>query len=436
LVVLWGVRCRVSRGSRKHMWILVLMILIMPFEMSPYLAISDSFLGTIPDFTVIKALGMMGLVWSGVQMGLGRASWKQLASPQTWAFLLFVLAALFAGLANGALAQPLTRLLAIVCLLPVVVIAARREADLRKALVTSALISVLIFPYAYRQMLRFGGRLGVGLYEPNYLALALVLLLPLLVAFARDERVRWRRLAWWFGAGIVCLEVVLTGSRGGFLGLVVVAALIVLKLARHRLAAFAVAGVVAALFVAVPTTLRERLTATVGEGPELTGVRVSTHVRLDILKAGLRMVVDNPVTGVGLGNFRRASGAYGAEVERIAHNTYLQVAAELGLPALAAFLAVLFTTWGSLRRAQRYATAAGNVRLRNASTALEIGIIGWAVSAVFLSAQFEKFFWLVVFLSVPLERIARRQRRPLRSRMTSRSLLDPVSTEVRATDRR
>jgi O-antigen ligase len=408
------------------MWILVFMILIMPFEMSPYLSISRSFLGIIPDFTVIKAVGMVGLVWSGVQIGLGRVSLKQLASHQTWAFLLFVFAAAFSGLASGALAQPLTRLVAIVCLLPLVVIASRKEADLRKALVTSGLIAVLIFPYAYRQMRRFGGRLGVGLYESNYLALALVLLLPLLVAFARDERVRWRRLAWWVGAGVVCLEIVLTGSRGGFLGLVVVAALIVLKLARRRFAALAIAGVATVLLLTLPNPLQERLMATVGEGPDRTGANASTLVRLDILKAGVRMIVDNPITGVGLGNFKEVSGQYGVEVPHIAHNTYLQVAAELGLPTLAAFLAVVFTTWRSLRRAQRDAAAAGNVRLRSASIALEVGIIGWAVSAAFLSAQFEKFFWLVVFLSVPLERIAHRQWRATRSRTVSVPLQGPM----------
>ena len=35
------------------MWLLALMILIMPFEASPYLYIAPNFLGVFPDFTVI-----------------------------------------------------------------------------------------------------------------------------------------------------------------------------------------------------------------------------------------------------------------------------------------------------------------------------------------------------------------------------------------------
>ena len=46
------------------MWLLLLIILIMPFEMSPYLYISPSFLGISPDFTVIKLLGMLGFAWA------------------------------------------------------------------------------------------------------------------------------------------------------------------------------------------------------------------------------------------------------------------------------------------------------------------------------------------------------------------------------------
>ncbi len=41
------------------MWILLLMIAVMPFEMNPYLTISQSFLGLLPNFTVIKLLGIV-----------------------------------------------------------------------------------------------------------------------------------------------------------------------------------------------------------------------------------------------------------------------------------------------------------------------------------------------------------------------------------------
>jgi hypothetical protein len=35
------------------------------------------------------------------------------------------------------------------------------------------------------------------------------------------------------------------------------------------------------------------------------------------------------------------------------------------------------------------------------------GLIGFLVAGTFISAQYEKWFWLVVFLSIAVERLAR-----------------------------
>ena len=66
--------------------------------------------------------------------------------------------------------------------------AVRTETDLRRVLKAMVLAYVLVFPYALRQMLRFGERLGSGLYETNYLATILVMLVPLAFVFASQER--------------------------------------------------------------------------------------------------------------------------------------------------------------------------------------------------------------------------------------------------------
>lgn len=57
--------------------------------------------------------------------------------------------------------------------------------------------------------------------------------------------------------------------------------------------------------------------------------------RLYTWKGTLKMALQNPVVGTGIGTFEKAYPAY-AEVgfTRLAHNTYLEIAAEAGLPAL------------------------------------------------------------------------------------------------------
>ena len=393
------------------MWILLVMIFLMPFEANPHLLISDSFLGLFPRFTAIKLVGLIGLAWSVFSALASGARVGLLDSKQVKVFLVFLGIVASVSIVNGAALMTVTRLLAIVCLLPLVLIAVRTEADLWRTLKACVLVMILVFPYAYRQMLRFGGRLGVGLYETNYLALILVLLIPLAFVFFRQERVAWKRSLWLAGMGVLLLELVLTASRGGFIALLVGGGLLCLRLLKRPV--LALSGMSCLLFVllvVVPNPLAERLLASGSSlGAADGGVAASNRERVATIRAGMRMIRAHPLTGVGLGKFKDNFEAYGEERPHIAHNTYVELGAELGLPALAAFLLLAYVTDRSLRRSQRLARAARNVRLRDLAIGLQAGLAAFLVGAVFLSAQYEKFFWLVLFLSIRMEWLARRQ---------------------------
>ena len=118
--------------------------------------------------------------------------------------------------------------------------------------------------------------------------------------------------------------------------------------------------------------------------------------------------------GVGLGSYRAAEPAYATqtvnlnfaqfivEFRQLAHNMYLQVAAELGLFGLVLFLTILTLP---LRLAAR--TLA---RFERASAELEFlvrglfaGVVGMLAAYLFLSADLEKPLWLMLGLlaSVP-----------------------------------
>ncbi len=388
------------------MWILLAMIAIMPFEQNPYLYISESFLGVFPDFTMIKLLGLVGLGWAVFEAMTGRVRLGLLESSQGRAFFLFLVSVVFAGIIGGAGLRPLTRLISIICFFPLVLAVVQAERNLRLALGAAGSIMILTFPYGYRQVLRFGGRYGVGLYETNYLALALVLVLPITFVLSRLTTTGWRRMFWTAGTGILLLEIILTGSRGGFLGLLVISTLISIRFLKQRALAFVVLTCLLIITIVFPTTLGYRLRASgLDSDVQDAGTRASDETRLEVLKAGLRMIQANPLTGVGLGNFKPSTTAYGAQSSVIAHNTYLQIAAELGLPALMAFMWLLSVTYVSLTRSQHLAASVDRPDLANLAIAMRVGLTGWMISAFFLSAEFEKFFWLMVFLSICLERI-------------------------------
>jgi len=73
-------------------------------------------------------------------------------------------------------------------------------------------------------------------------------------------------------------------------------------------------------------------------------------IRFELWKRSLKMTEDYPLTGVGVGNFYRTNVHYkdnslGRWDSENTHNYYLQVLAELGVPGLLLFLALLFSLY-------------------------------------------------------------------------------------------
>jgi O-antigen ligase len=125
-------------------------------------------------------------------------------------------------------------------------------------------------------------------------------------------------------------------------------------------------------------------------------------------EAGLRMIETHPLFGIGLGNFKPVMRWYappGTEWSSIAHNTFIEVAAELGLPALGVFVGILVFAYRSLGRAGRQARIAGDRMMYLAALGLQAGFVGYLVGACSVSAEYTKLFWLVIFLSTCLFRL-------------------------------
>jgi len=117
------------------------------------------------------------------------------------------------------------------------------------------------------------------------------------------------------------------------------------------------------------------------------------------------MIAAYPLTGVGLGNFKAAMVSYkdpNEPIISIAHNTYLEIAAEMGVPTLVLFLALIGISCASLERARRRALRLRSALLGQMALGMEAGVFGFAVSIFFLSAEYQKLFWLVILLSMGL----------------------------------
>jgi putative inorganic carbon (HCO3(-)) transporter len=162
----------------------------------------------------------------------------------------------------------------------------------------------------------------------------------------------------------------------------------------------------------LPTDLGTRALATIfqdsGELP--AGLEQSNRAHMALFWAALRMIGDSPLIGVGPLNFKSLSTLYtGLDQGNIAHNSFLEVAAEFGLPALGVFVLLLGATFRTLGRATRLTGSREARELAGWAEGVRSGLTGFLVAGCFISAQYEKVLWLAVFLTIVLGALAGRR---------------------------
>jgi putative inorganic carbon (HCO3(-)) transporter len=197
----------------------------------------------------------------------------------------------------------------------------------------------------------------------NVMAGNLVILLPLslaLILFAWRELPRWAGISAALISMVVLGMLVLTQSRGGLIALGVV--LVVLLVLRFRFGwlAIPIAGVGAGLLIHYLGI--EPVFDTLSSGVSLGGF----EGRVEIWSRAIYMTQDFPFTGIGMGLFGEVADllypfflAAPGSIPH-AHNLLLQIAVDLGIPGLIAWLAIFLTLTVSAWQVFRSSRIAGD----------------------------------------------------------------------------
>jgi O-antigen ligase len=231
--------------------------------------------------------------------------------------------------------------------------------------------------------------------DPNYFTAIALLWLPLAFYLARTLGSRWQKLFCWGCFLTTLLATTLAASRGGFLGLIA-GILFMVGRSPQRVRSFVLIMLLAVpLLTLAPSSPLRRLT-----DPTYSD-REAEYSRVVVWKAGLRMLQAHPLMGVGLDKFWFRVGEYQDQpnvIFSLAHNTYLQVAAELGLLGFLPFLAIIVSTYRLLGQAARRVDPS---LLSRAAVALQAGLVAWLVGVFFITGL-QRTFWLLVGLAIAL----------------------------------
>lgn len=243
--------------------------------------------------------------------------------------------------------------------------------------------------------------------NPNDLAAITLFPLGMAAGIGYVERVKIWRLAGLIGVGVLALTIMLTQSRGAMLAIGVSALLLPLssnKKGRDLVLLILLVGVAA---LVAPRGVWQRLAGltnlSVQSGMKDVDPEGSAESRWQLWQIAFSTIKQNPVTGVGAGMMpttnrwealRRKEG-WGVRGTRDTHSTYLRLAAEMGIPGLAIFLAMWASLLVHVRRSRKKIR---HLRPKEHQLLLfmELAIISFLVASIFGTYFLIQFSYLTI----------------------------------------
>ena len=259
------------------------------------------------------------------------------------------------------------------------------------------------------------GRIGGGAaYDPNDLALLMVTTLPIAVIQGLSSSSWYWKIVCFGGGALNLIGLIATQSRGGFLGLIALGGfMLFIKIPgiskRRLILLLSILGILFGTYLG--TAYKERIRTIFEEG---VFALTAGSGRIVVWKQTLFISKDHPIFGVGPRAFYAAYGNYletgkfKGELNRealggmwrTAHNSFLLVLTEMGIPGLLIFMAINIRSFRNLNRAKALSLErdpANIIGMR--ATSLQMALVGFLVCAFFLSQSYNAIIYLFCFLS-------------------------------------
>ena len=247
-------------------------------------------------------------------------------------------------------------------------------------------------------------------YDSNELALIIVTVFPYALWKIFGSRGLTKVIAI-CACGAMIISLMKTGSRGAFLGMLGISMITLFSLHALdrrvflKLMLFYLLGGVF-VFLVGTSQYWERILTIIN--PEQDYNLTSPGGRMAVWMTGLELFMENPILGIGIDGFIRAEGlthlARGGKWSA-AHNSFLQVLAELGLPGLVAYCSIIWITVKGIREARRKLIASQGVPLSSDNGILIANQIlaswaGFLICGFFLSMAYATVFFAILAFSL------------------------------------
>jgi O-antigen ligase len=237
---------------------------------------------------------------------------------------------------------------------------------------------------------RVRGRGGAIFGNPNDMALYLVSMVPLTLALGFNARSLIRKSIYFASAILIVAAIILTYSRAGFLGLIVALTFFAWRATPRRRGQVLLAGCfIAAILLIIFPSYAVRLASIFFPSLDPVG---SSDARRGELFRSIYVALRHPLLGVGMGNYAPEMSYIG----KVTHNSYTQVAAEMGIAALVLYTSFIVSPLRKLGQIARETFAArADSHFHYLAIGLQAALLAYMVSSFFASVA---YYWNVYYL--------------------------------------
>jgi hypothetical protein len=247
----------------------------------------------------------------------------------------------------------------------------------------------------YRVSIEIVGMFG----NPNDMALFLVIITPIPIALGLASKYKLFKLLYFTAAGMMIAGNFVTQSRGAFLGLIAMAAVLIWKLGRkQRFKSILISLIIGASVITVaPGNYWLRILSIFVPSLDQVG---SSDQRTELLIKSIWVTLQNPF-GIGIGNFP-VFGTMNLET----HNAFTQISSEIGWVALVAYVILMVSPLRKLAVIERQMVAREDFSwIYYLSIGVQASIVTYMVSSFFAPVAYNWYVYYLIAYAVCLCRI-------------------------------
>ena len=373
-------------------------------------------------FSAIKLISAIAFGCAIVNYLLFRPHQRFVRSSQNMLIVLFIVISLlsvFVAISPSRTLERLPKLLRVIALYFIVINFIRSDKHFHWALWLFVIGGFLSTLYGFFDPAQTTGRFEGSLGQSNYYALSMVPRIPLALALISSQKKYVNKIFLVIMIMTIGYGIILSGSRGGMLSLGL--ALILYAVLQNKKVLWI--GLISIFVIVGIFVMPQEIKMRVGliDAPSNSDLGNSTDRRLTYQVYGADLFQQHPILGIGLDGFAEAyaQSEYRFNIQskslRVAHNTYLEIAAGTGVIGLLVFLSILGSAlYLSLKYSQtKYKIV--NPYLTKISVGLFSALGGYFLGMLVGSRQYDKTLWFLLALPIILQFIMNSQKKSLQN---------------------